>query len=53
MWFYDIKNTSALANNIYAGTATGGNEIYQMTYDYYNGMWKTLIEKYKKSVGIS
>lgn len=53
VWFYDIKNTSALASNIYSGTAASGNEIYQMTYDYYNGMWKTLIIKYKKKVGLA
>lgn len=53
LWFYDIKNTSALASNIYSGTATSGKDIYQMTYDYYNGMWDTLITKYKKGVGLA
>ena len=53
LWFYDIKNTSALANNVYSGTATPGDQIYEMTYNYYNGMWSTLISKYKKSVGLA
>lgn len=53
LWFYDIKNTSALANNVYSGTATLGDQIYEMTYKYYNGMWSTLISKYKKSVGLA
>ncbi len=53
LWFYDIKNTSALANNVYSGTATSGDRIYEMTYKYYNGMWSTLISKYKKSVGLA
>ncbi len=53
LWFYDIKNTSALANNVYSGTATPSDQIFDMTYKYYNGMWSTLISKYKKSVGLA